>query len=75
MDFLIPQLSNQYQKTEYNLVGSIQLIFFIILIINHHKQINHLKDMAIDDNPLARLMLRSDSSWNSARVLLNSLTP
>ena len=31
--------------------------------------------MPIDDKPIARLMLRSDSFWNSVRVLLNSLTP
>ena len=48
---------------------------FVILIIKHHKQINHLKNMAIDDNPIARLMLRSDSFWNSVSVLLNSLNP
>mgnify|MGYP007130570375 FL=1 len=43
---------------------------------NHHKQINHLKDkLPSDVNPLARLMLRSDFSWNSVRVLLKSLTP
>lgn len=42
---------------------------------NHYKQTNHLKDMPIDDNPIARLMLRSVSFWNSVRVLLNSLTP
>ena len=48
---------------------------FCHLIINHHKQTNHLKYMPIDDNPIARLMFRSDSSWNSVRVLLNSLTP
>lgn len=41
----------------------------------HHKQINHLNNMPSDNNPLARLMFRSDSSWNSVRVLLNSLTP
>jgi len=29
----------------------VKTIFFVILIINHHKQINHLKNMAIDDNP------------------------
>ncbi len=50
-------------------------IFFVILIINHHKQTNHLRNMPIDDKPLARLMLRSDSFWNSVRFLLNSLTP
>lgn len=42
---------------------------------NHYKQTNHLKDMPIDDNPIARLMLRSDFSWNSVSVLLKSLTP
>ena len=37
---------------------------------------DHLNNMTSDDdNPLARLMLRSDFSWNSVRVLLNSLTP
>lgn len=50
-------------------------IFFVILVINHYKQTNHLKNMPIDDNPIARLMLRSVSFWNSVRVLLNSLTP
>ena len=53
----------------------VKTIFFVILIINHHKQINHLKNMAIDDNPIARLALRSDSFWNSVSVLLNSLNP
>ena len=36
---------------------------------------DHLNDKQIDANPLARLMLRSDFSWNSVRVLLKSLTP
>ena len=31
--------------------------------------------MAIDVNPIARLLLRSDSFWNSVSVLLNSLNP
>lgn len=31
--------------------------------------------MPSDVNPLARLMLRSDFSWNSVSVLLKSLTP
>lgn len=36
---------------------------------------DHLNDKQIDANPLARLMLRSDFSWNSVSVLLKSLTP
>jgi len=39
-------------------------------------KINHLKDrLPSDVNPLARLKLRSDFSWNSVSVLLKSLTP
>ena len=39
-------------------------------------KINHLKDkLPSDVNPIARLMLRSDFSWNSVSVLLKSLTP
>ena len=42
---------------------------------NKYKEL-HLKDkLPSDVNPLARLMLRSDFSWNSVSVLLKSLTP
>lgn len=67
-DYFENNLNRSTKKTVFT-------IFFVILIIKHHKQINHLKNMAIDDNPIARLALRSDSFWNSVSVLLNSLNP